>query len=416
MFYDILYFLGLIFYLPSLILKGKWHAKFPMRFGCCPKELEEKLKTTENIWIHAVSVGEILAVAKLIHTFHTFFPNNTIVLSTATQTGYTIAQSKFNKEAVVLLAPLDFSFVVKKFIRLINPKMYIIAETEIWPNLFGQLIKKKIPIIVVNGRISDKAFKGYKRVKVFLKQIISRVNVFGMQSAMDAQRIKELGALESSIHLTGNLKFDDFDPKEQQERLDLGFRNNEDIWIAGSTHPGEEEIILTVFQKLLKGFPKIRLVIAPRHIERAEEVIKLISQKGFSAVKFTEVHQHVLNQKTIIVVNTLGHLRTLYSLARVVFVGKSLVGRGGQNIIEPAFFGRPILVGPNMDNFKSIVEMFLREKAIIQVQNVDELYQKIYELLRNPQQINLIGNLARNIVQKNQGATMKTIDLIKKFL
>lgn len=409
--YDLAFCIFSVLYFPYVLLKGKWHEDFSMRFGNVPEGIKEKLRKKDNIWVHAVSVGEVLSVARLIENIKAVFPVHQIVLTVVTKTGYTLAQSRFPND-VVMYAPLDFSLFVRRYIRFISPKIYITAETELWPNLFLALQKNKVPVVVANGRISKSAFDGYKAVNVFMKGILSNVDAFCMQTERYARRIKKLGAKEERVHVVGNIKFDDLPSAEALSYKDLGIREGSPVFIAGSTHLGEEEIILNIYQSLLGSFPDLRLVIAPRHVERVEEVVGLVKQRNFSAARFSQVKNHPADKKAVIVVDTIGHLKSLYRLATLVFVGKSLTVGGGHNIIEPAFFAKAVLIGPHMENFQDVTSLFLDEKAVIQVADADELKEKITYLLSHPQDRESIGRLAHNVVEKYTGATVRTAKII----
>ncbi len=412
--YDIVFFIFVILYLPYFIIKRKWHDGLLMRFGCFSENLKIRLSQRKNIWIHAVSVGEVLAVSGLVKELRKSFPGHRIVFSTTTKTGHALAAAKLSKDDVLIWSPLDFSFAVNAFVRCIKPELYIVAETEIWPNLWTALKKKNVSIVVVNGRISDGTFGRYKKIKFILNSIIKNVRFFCVQSQPDQERVKVLGAKPERVRVVGNVKFDGIPNLDKISDEKSLFGNGTSLFIAGSTHPGEEQIVLEVFERIRSKFPDLRLVIAPRHVERSQEIVNIIELKGLVPIKFSENNSGSLAQEYVIVVDTIGHLRGLYSLARIVFVGKSLVGKGGQNIIEPASFGKPVLVGPNTQNFRDVVDLFLKDNAIIQVHDEKEFFAKVDELLSNPKNMERIGACAKRVVQSNQGATRKTLEIIKK--
>ena len=387
-----------------------------MRFGFFPESLKEKLRKTNNIWVHAVSVGEVLVILRLIDLIRKELPRFSILLSTVTKTGYDLGRCRLKPEDTVVYAPLDFSLIVQNYIRLIRPKIYITAETEIWPNLFYGLNRRGVPIVQVNGRISDKSFKGYRKFSIVIRRVLKAVSFFCMQSELDAQRIKSLGADENKVAVVGNLKFDDLTEARTYTVEDIGLSTQDKVWIAGSTHPGEEELILRIFRKISAEFSNFRLIIAPRHIERTTEVSQLVAQAGFTPVEFSKIKEKEITKNSIIVVDTIGHLRSLYSVADIVFIGKSLVKEGGQNMIEPAFFAKPIVVGPHMQNFKDIMKIFLEAKAIIQINNEQALEHELIRFLENPEDMASIGKRGKDIVQKNQGATARTLKIIKQHL
>ncbi len=416
-FYNILFAFFSIIYFPYLIIKGKWHSQFKTRFGHFPSDWVEKLEGAKCIWIHAVSVGEVLMVVDLIKRIKSAFPHHNIICSTVTKTGNKIAQENLDKSCLVIYAPLDFSWIVHKFISMINPEIYISTETEIWPNLYTALKKRGIPIFQINGRISDHAFKGYHRVRFLTKRILSCVELFYMQSSLDAERIKKLGAEADKVHVVGNLKFDTIPDLVEVTKVDMGFQAAEDLLIAGSTHPGEEKILIDVYKKISGEFSNLRLVIAPRHIERTDEIVKIVENLGYRAVRFSQIRQGEGNgQDAVVVIDTIGQLRALYSLAKIVFIGKTLTVGGGQNMIESAYFGKPTIVGPLTQNFKDVVNILKKSKAIIEVNNAEELFDEIQALLQDPQRAQQIGEAAKKTVKEYQGSTTQTVEAITALL
>lgn len=387
-----------------------------MRFGAHPSELISALREKENIWVHAVSVGEVLAVAPLIKNMKMLFPSENIVLTTVTRTGYGLAKKSLVHECIVLYAPIDFSWVVNKFIDRIKPKIYVCMETELWPNIFHSLFKYKVPIILINGRISDRGFRGYRKIRFLTKKVLSYVTLLCMQTQADEERIIALGASREKVRVVGNLKFDIITSLEHQPREILDLDPDAIIFIAGSTHPGEEEILLNVYASLKQKFNSLRLIIAPRHVERAVEIEKLVREKGFNPIFYTQLFKNKNSPDSVIIVDTIGQLRFLYSLANVVFIGKTLCVGGGQNIIEPAVFAKPIIVGPRTENFREIVDDFKKEKAIIQVQNEEELLKVMEELFKDPQKLKEIGLKAKNLIETHQGATLRTLSVIQRYV
>ena len=414
-FYDLLYFIAVVLYFPFFVARGKRHPGFSMRFGEFPAALRSTLWKRENIWIHAVSVGEVLAAKKLVEFLEKTFPALQIVISTVTPTGYAVAHKTFSSASIVF-APLDFSWVVRRYINLIKPRAYIAMETEIWPNLFGALKRNKVPILLVNGRISDKSFGRYRAAKLFLKPALNCVDIFLMQSERDAQRIKELGAHPQKVSVAGNMKFDDFAAIREIHARDLGFDANDQFLVAGSTHPGEEEILLAVYEALQKEFSALKLILAPRHIERTDEVLELVKQKGFSPVKFSGLKTGKKSEGAVVVLDVMGELKSLYSLAALVFVGKSLKGGGGQNIIEPACFAKPIFIGPHNQNFQDIVDIFKGEGAVVIIKDGEELLAGMRQLLKNPGEASRLGQSARSVSEKYKGASQKAAQVAAKLI
>ena len=414
--YDLFFIVFSLIYLPFLLVKQKWHPHFGMRFGIFNPEIRRILPKGQQIWIHAVSVGEVLSMAGLIRYLRKEFPQSPIVISTVTQTGYQMAHSIIQNDGLVIYAPLDLSVIVRRVVSLINPRIYIAAETEIWPNLFTALKQKGVPLVQINGRISQRSFKGYRLVKFLTSRILSCVDIFCMQTKTDARRIISLGAEPDKVKVVGNIKFDDLSTPAPLNRAQLGLDHSDILLVAGSTHPGEEEIVLRSVQAALKENPALRLVLAPRHIERVNEIDDLINQFGFAVRKFSQFNSQPVDAQQVMLVDTIGHLRSIYGLADLVFVGKSLTAKGGHNIIEPAYFAKPILVGPHMENFKDITELFLLHEAIVQVDDEEDFLKKMNELIRDPKKREILGVKARETVEENRGAMKKTKEVIAELI
>ncbi|MDP3790618.1 MAG: 3-deoxy-D-manno-octulosonic acid transferase [Candidatus Omnitrophota bacterium] len=402
MLYSIGFFIFSLLYLPTLIFKGKLHADFGERFAIFDKMKERALLSgRDRIWIQAVSVGEVALCKSFIPVLKEKFPDRDIVISTITKAGNDLARKIFGKDVVIIYFPLDFKAIVRKTISLIKPALYIMIETEIWPNLLAELSSRAISSALINGRISDRSIGKYRFAKPFLKKTLESINIFCMQDSIDAERIIELGAPKERVRITGNMKFDIELPanvKDIEAVRDLfGLKAGEELFVAGSTREGEEEIVLDVFNRLLADFPNLRLLIAPRHIDRAVQIDKLIQTLTPDS------------KSRIILLDTIGHLNEAYSVATIVFVGGSLIKHGGHNPIEPAYFAKPILFGLNMFNFKYIAAVFLRNKAALQVFNGEDLYEKCKLLLRDAAARGLLGKNAKKTIVENAGATGKNV-------
>ncbi len=414
--YNIVFLLFSLIYFPYFVIKQKWHPLFFMRFGKIPPDIQAQMKSSKRIWVHAVSVGEVLSVAGLLRRLKKVLPEYHIVLTTVTKTGYQMANSIKEDNCTVLYAPLDLSWVARRYLQVISPTIYISAETEIWPNLFHVLMKNKIPIVQVNGRISKRSFAGYKLVRFIIRRILQGIKAFCMQSQEDAQRIIALGVDKEKVMVVGNIKFDDLFTPVTLNRIQLGLEPSDIIFVAGSTHPGEEEIVLEIYRGLIQENNALRLIIAPRHIERIAELQDLIKQHHFNPILFSQRGNTRLLSEDILLVDTIGHLRSLYGLADIAFVGKSLTVHGGHNIIEPAYFGKPILIGPFMENFQKITQLFVDAEAVIQIQNKAELLNEVRSLVQNPSKRELFGQRAQKVIKENQGATEKTLHKILEIL
>jgi len=413
--YNLAFIIFAFFSLPVYLFKRKTIGGLPARLGRLPKNLN-----LENpIWIHAVSVGEAFAMRGIIEGLRLAYPGRKFVISTVTSTGNRIAKTLAKEGDFVTYLPFDLSFVTKKVISKINPCVFVIAETEIWPNLISSLFRNNIPVIIVNARISDKSYRGYLLAKYLLRGILLKVTLFCAQSQRDALRLSSLGVEPDKIIVTGNIKFDQspslkFDAAYFRKRLKLN--SNEKLLVAGSTHPGEEKIMLEVYKDLLSSHPGIRLLIAPRHPERARQVETLVSDAGFIPQKISLLKDAASFKGSVFILDTVGELVSFYCAADVVFMGKSLVKGGGQNILEPSFAGKPVIFGPLMNNFRDITQLFLDNKAAIMINNAEELKQAIDGLLGNKIDAKALIDNANKVIAINKGATKRNIDLIRNFI
>lgn len=419
--YEILYIISMLCYLPIFLVRGKYHRGFLMRLGIFPQGVINKIKDGQRvIWLHTVSVGETQAAAGLVKNLRETYPDVQFVISTVTKTGNQIAESLTCTQDLVIYLPLDIGFIVRKVINLLNPSLFIVAETEIWPNLIINLAKKDIPIVLINGRVSSGSFKGYKLIRPFIKKAIQKFFLLCMQTESDAQRIIELGAPKDKVKITGNMKFDIKKPETSSQKPDFALTEEEKLFIAGSTHRGEEKIILQVYKELLNSHSNLRLLIAPRHIERTEEVEGLVARFGFKSQRVSQVNKSLqlkaYNLKPVLVLDTVGQLKGLYALADIVFVGGSFIPHGGQNPIEPALFSKPVLFGPYMFNFSDIKEAFLNKKAALEVRDSQQLKDICLRILEDSRLSKELGEQAQEVVMENRGSTLRNLELIEGLL
>lgn len=420
MLYDLAFCLFAVFYVPTLIFKGKLHKDFMERFAEYGASKEEALwKAKDVIWIQAVSVGEVALCKSLIPKLKEKYPGSSIVFSTITKTGNDFAVKLFHDDATIIYFPLDLSGIVKSAIRKIRPKLYIMVETEIWPNVLGELRRKGIPTMIINGRISDRSIGKYRLAKPFLGKTLDAITLFCMQSDVDAERIKELGARVDRVRMTGNMKFD-ADVKIGDRGVNsaalFGFKGTDRIVVAGSTHDGEEEAIILVYKELVKEFHDLKLVIAPRHVNRATDVEGMIKHLGFNPVRLTKSSAVQQGVPQIYLIDEIGHLNDAYSIAEIVFIGGSLIPHGGQNPIEPAVFGTSVIFGPYMFNFKTVVTSLLKAHGAIQVKGQGELLAKITELLKSAHMRKSFGDNAKRVIAENRGASLRNLDAIEELM
>jgi len=425
-----------LFYLPVFVLKGKYKDGLAQRLGNLPPtrylpsvaSAKEGTLSAKTIWLHAVSVGEVMASSAIIRSLKERFPNGKFIISTTTQTGQTVAKSIASPQDLVIYFPLDISFIVKRAVDRLNPDLLILTETEIWPNLISCLHKKGIPVILVNGRISPSSFMGYKLIKPIFKQVLKKITLFCMRSETDAKKIIELGAEPGKVCVAGNVKFDVAPsphrgegclPKagegegESKRRDILGIEDEDVLIVAGSTHNPEEKMLLNVYKRLLSKNANLKLLIAPRHIERVQEIEKLIIKEGLVPARLSGEKG---SRPEILILDTIGQLKNFYLFADIVFVGGSLIKHGGQNIIEPASLAKPVVYGPHMFNFQDISDLFIENKAAVMVQDEAGLEQELAGLIADVEQRQELGRQARLVVEQNRGAVSKTIELLRPFL
>ncbi|MGE5308091.1 MAG: 3-deoxy-D-manno-octulosonic acid transferase [Deltaproteobacteria bacterium] len=420
--YDILFVLFAIAYLPVLLVRGKMHRGFGTRFGLLP----EGQRFERPLWVHAVSVGEAASVRHLIDELRLDFPGRKFVISTITTTGNTIAASIAGKGDFVTYLPLDFGPIVNRTLDRVNPCALIIVETELWPNLICSAARRGIPVFVVNGRVSDRSFPRYRLIKPLLAPVLNRITLFCVQTEQDGRKLAELGLKPERIRVTGNMKFDikvrDYDELKKDYRdyrQSFGIGSREKLWIAASTHQGEERIVLETFRSLRERSPHLRLLVAPRHPERSGEVAEQVREAGFTPVRISELsaaHGTTGNERTgneVFLLDTVGKLMYFYAIADIVFVGGSLVPTGGHNILEPASLGKPVLFGPHTFNFKDIVALFLSHNAALRVDDGAALTREISALLADQARAGALGAAARGLITGNQGATVRNKEAIK---
>lgn len=419
--YDFILILFIPFYLVSLVLKGKFSWQVFSRFNILDKKTLEKIKDKDVIWVHAVSLGEVSTCKGLIKQLSLRFPAKTILITTVTNTGMALARSFLKDDILSLYMPFDISFLINSFIKKIKPRLLILIETELWPNLLYQAEKSEIPVLLLNARLSDRSFGKYHLFRLLVRRLVRGIRIFCVQSEIDKDRFSKLGINNHRINVTGNMKFDAIEEltAEQLSGMDnlknrISLNRQDFLIVAGSTHNKEEECILDIFEESKKQFNNLRLLIAPRHLERLNFIEKLIERKGLKSERFSKIK--LSSSDSILLLDAIGQLKLIYSLANLVFVGGSLVPHGGQNILEPAFFQKPILVGPYMHNFRSITELFLSNQALIQVSGCEELKSKIKELISDKDKLSDLGRKARSVVVSHQGATLTNLKIIEDIL
>jgi len=399
------------------LLKGHF-SEIMEKLGFLPGNLRREVKGEAVIWVHAVSVGETAAASPICKQIRKQFPGAKIIFSTVTQTGQTMARKLIKADAFFYF-PFDLPVIVKKVLTELNPKLIIIMETELWPNFIRIANQKGCKVVLVNGRISKRSFRRYKLFTSFTRKILSGIDLFLMSSQEDTDHILSLGAEKKKVFCCGNTKYElKIDPGDEgvKSRLaqELQVENAAPILVAGSSHANQEELLIPLYKRLKAEFNDLVMILAPRHPERVKEIELLYEKAGIRTVRRT-VLQRQKRHAPVILLDSIGELLHLYSLADLVFVGGSLVKSGGHNILEPAVYGRTIFVGPYMDDFKDILNLFLEHDACIQVKNNKELEEKMLFYLKNRHEAAKKGRNALELVRANQGATEKITGLLAEL-
>lgn len=427
--YNILFTIFLVlsapYYFIRLVRRGNWRAGFFQRFGHYDGKIKQALTNRFVIWMHAVSVGEVNVCTQLIKALEPRLAGVKIVVSTTTTTGMGELKRKLPSRITKIYYPIDRLRYVQRALNVIGPDAIVLVEAEIWPNFIWQAKKRGVPIFLVNARLSERSYRGYRRLRFFFRQLFAAFAGVGAQNEADAAKLRELGCRPEAIHVAGNIKFDAA-VLEEHHFLDvagmlrqLGVGQDARVIVAGSTHAGEEAIMGEVFLRLRKRFPDLFLVVVPRHFERGKQVGRELAARGLRFVfrsEITNKTQFSAGQLDCLLVNTTGELRRFYECATVIFVGKSLTAEGGQNPIEPGALGKPIIFGPNMQNFAQIAKSFVERGGAVQVKDAAELEEALAMLLSDEARRVEMGRIARLVVRENQGAVDRTAEMIATYL
>ncbi|TCL32938.1 3-deoxy-D-manno-octulosonic-acid transferase [Anaerospora hongkongensis] len=408
-------------FLYRLIREAGFGERLKQSFGWLPSETVAKVANKNAIWLHAASVGEIVATSPMVKEIKKEMPDNVVVISVVTASGYDMAKRIIPEADGVIFFPLDLPWLSCHVVKKIAPQAFLLVETELWPNFLKASRKAGIPVMMVNGRIGDKSFGNYRYLGSVLQDMLQTVVKFCMQSSIDAQYIIKLGADPQRVMVTGNTKYDQTytDVSEGEQKLlisQYGFAGQGPIIIAGSTHKGEEESLFTSFGKIRNRFPQACLVIAPRDIQRADELVSMAAASGHRAVKRSKLEKENAGGHNTVILDTIGELGRVYSIADVVFVGGSLIPQGGHNILEPAAHGKPIVVGPHMFNFKDIYALLSDRKACITAKDPALLTDKLLAVLENKELSETMSKNARAIIEENRGAAHKNTLQLKQLL
>lgn len=421
-FYNLFLPIGFLFFVPGLLLKyrnrGGWKDTFGERFGhFTPKRMEELKAFHGAIWVHAVSVGEAVIALSMIREWHALHPERKFVISTTTTTGQELVRKQLPPNSAAIFCPIDFLWMVRRTLRVLQPAMLVIFETEIWPNMIAESRRAGIPVALVNGRMSDHSASGYRRARFFFDPLLRLFQLISVQTEADAERYKSVspGAV---VTVSGNLKFDQKTPENlpDPEYGRYFGPGKHRILLAASTHPGEEELVAETFRELVPEMPDLRLVLVPRHAERGTDIAAMLTRLGLSYARRsrqTEANPPV----QVLLADTTGEMLKLMKGADVVIMGKSLAGHDeGHNLIEPALLDKPIVTGHVLRNFRFIQKVLLQEHALVTVTRDSELVEQLRKLLPDEQLRRELGERAGAAIRRHAGATRRTVEALEKLL
>lgn len=420
-----LFWLSSPYYFLKMWRRGNWREDFGQRFGRYSSRLKHALTNRHVLWMHAVSVGEVNVCTQLIRALEPRVPNLKIVVSTTTTTGMAELHRKLPSHIEKIYFPIDCRKYVNRALNVIHPEAVVLVEAEIWPNFLWRLKERHVPVFLVNARLSQRSFRGYRRARFLFRPLFASLKGVGAQDEADAARLRELGCRPERIHVVGSLKYDAA-ILERQKFVDvplmlrqIGVPEGARVLLGGSTHAGEERVLAQVFRQLRGQFPDLFLILVPRHHERAKQVGRELADLGLRFVFRSEITPKTrLSAGSVdcLVVNTTGELRCFYEHADLIFVGKSLTAKGGQNPIEPASFGKPILFGPNMQNFLAVSRSFVNQGGAVQVKDSADLQGAILTLLTDEVSRNRLGENALRVIKANLGAVDRTAEMIVSCL
>ncbi len=423
--YNLLLSLATILALPVLLvfilITGRYKESLGQRFGFVSWRVLNDASLRPRLWIHACSVGEVSVISPIITEIKKIYPSSCIIVSNTTKTGHDFAKQVLRDVSSYMYFPLDFWWVVGRALRVVIPDIFIVSETEIWPNFLRKARKLGVKTIMVNGRISMGSFGGYMKVRPLMKQALQNLDVMSMIGKDDARRIVSMGASQERVFVNGNSKYDgladhvhpDF---EEDIRKTLNISGDDKVFVAGSTRKGEDEIIIEAYLKFVKVYPDMLMVIAPRHIERTGEVEKLLCQNNLGFILKTDLDAGVVRNRQVILLNTIGDLSKVYSVGTIVFCGASLVTLGGHNVLEAAAWGKVVFYGPSMENFLDAKQLLETVGAGIEINGADDLVEVGLELLEDVERLHSLGEAGRRVVMANRGAAKRSAMLVQKLL
>jgi 3-deoxy-D-manno-octulosonic-acid transferase len=414
--YSVLLAVAFVLALPYYLWRdrhsGRYRRTFRQRMGRLPDALPAP--PSPSVWVHAVSVGETLTARPLLRALKERFPDRPLFLSTTTITGAAVAQRDAGGADGVLFAPFDWPVPVRRVLGRLQPALLVLMETELWPNLIHEAHRRGTRVAVVNGRLSPRSFTRYRRVRRWLARVLGEVDAFLMQGEAHAQRLLELGAPRDRVRVAGNLKYDavaEPQPPAELAALIPGGTAQAPLWIAGSTVAGEEALVLEALRRAREKAPGLRLLLVPRHPERFAEAAALSGRAGFRTQRRSALSAP-WTDGDVLVLDTMGELPRLYALATVVFVGGSLVPAGGHNVLEAAVAGRPVIVGPHMENFQEIADELTADGALLRADGAEALGDAVAALIADPERAEDVGRRAHAVVERNRGAVRRTVEAL----
>ena len=418
--FPIVFLLMLPKFLSRMLKRGGYGQHFEQRVGHFGSRTKERIRAQRRIWVHAVSVGEIYVALKFMKAYRAAHPDAYFALSVTTSTAHRIGREQIDERDVLFYFPVDLPVIIKKVLRIINPLRIVLVEGEFWPNLIRLAHARQIPVSLINGRMSENSYKGYRKLKSLTADILRRIDPICVQGQVDADRMLGIGAPEQQVHIMGTVKFDvaERDPAGEAAAravlVELGVPDDAVVLLGGSTWPGEEAVLCGIYQRLRAAHPHLFLIIVPRHVERAEEVMAVFEQHALKVARRSQMERVEGVPPDVFFVDTTGELRNFYAAADLIFVGKSLLEHGGQNPIEPATCGKAVLVGPNMENFPAVMPIFQQRDALVQVADAAGLEAEIGRLLADPSARTALGGRAAQVVAENQGVIEKTVALLDR--
>lgn len=421
--YNVLFTIGFTLALPHYLMRmkrrGGYRKDFMERLGLYARDKRMWLSEGGRVWVHAVSVGEVYVALHLMAVWRRKQPDVQFVLTVTTSTGHAVAEQRLDERDVLAYFPVDMPLVILRVLRLWKPEAIVLIETELWPNLIRMASDRLIPVYIANGRLSDRSFKNYRKIRFLTRRLLPLLRGMGMQSEQDAERMRALGAPSSSVRVFGSAKYDvavrrpDAEKRACQVLVSAGFRSDDFIVLGGSTWPGEEEALLKAFEALRKILPTARMILAPRHVERVPSCWTAWTAHGsMRFIRRSRLPRKDLKAADVLVLDSTGELQDMYAVADVVFIGKSLHARGGQNPLEAAVYGKPIITGPYMDNFRAVMEHLRSAGAVREVRNDRELAAVVTSLAGDATERKALGGRVAAALESGRGAVRSTVEMI----